>query len=333
MSKKSNPTLIGAFVVGAVALLALGVSLFGGQQLFAPTSNSVAYFPGSVKGLRVGSNVLFRGVRVGFVSDISLLGNVETLDTVVRAELELTPGVWGFIKDGKMLGANAIEMISDEDFEAAGVRARLGIESLVTGQLVIELDLLPETEAVYRALLEKDQDGSEIPTVPSNTQQILENIQNFVAKLDLDKLVDEIQDTVSGINELANSEDLREAIAGINRIANSEQMQELGPNIEETLVAARSAAQDFRALVKNVDGQIGPILAEVKPAVKRLDEALAAAESTLTAVNRQLGGETSLDWDVSTTLREVREAARSLRLFMEYLEQNPEALIRGKNEN
>ena len=34
MSKKSNPAMIGAFVVGAVGLLALGVTLFGGSELF-----------------------------------------------------------------------------------------------------------------------------------------------------------------------------------------------------------------------------------------------------------------------------------------------------------
>ena len=94
MSKKSNPTVIGAFVVGAVVLLAVGVSLFGGAQLFAPKSIVVTYFEGSVKGLRIGSNVLFRGVRVGFVSDIQLMGDAESLEPVVRATLDgPAPGI------------------------------------------------------------------------------------------------------------------------------------------------------------------------------------------------------------------------------------------------
>ena len=33
MSKKSNPTLIGAFVIGALALLTLAALLFGGSEL------------------------------------------------------------------------------------------------------------------------------------------------------------------------------------------------------------------------------------------------------------------------------------------------------------
>jgi paraquat-inducible protein B len=331
MSKKSNPTLIGGFVVGAVALLALGVSIFGGQQLFARTENVVAYFPGSVKGLRVGSNVLFRGVRIGFVSKISLLGNIKTLDTVVRTELEITPGVWQFIEDGSLLPKDAIGMIDEEDFEAAGLRARLGIESLVTGQLVVELDLLPNTEKVYRALLQDDIE-IEVPTIPSNTQQIVENLQNFVAKLDFDQLVEDIQGTLQGLDELANSKELRDALVGLDRFINSPDTQQLSASLQATLTEVRAAAGEFAQLAENIDGQVGPIIAEVKPAIQRLDDALASAQDTLDAVSRQIGGDTSLDWDVSTTLREVREAARSLRIFMDYLEQNPEALLRGKRD-
>ncbi|MGI9330175.1 MAG: MlaD family protein [Gammaproteobacteria bacterium] len=331
MSKRSNPTLIGGFVVGAVALLALGVSVFGGQQLFARTENVVAYFPGSVKGLRVGSNVLFRGVRIGFVSNISLLGNIKTLDTVVRTELEITPGVWQFIEDGSLLPTDAIGMIDEDDFEAAGLRARLGIESVVTGQLVVELDLLPNTEKVYRALLQDDID-LEVPTIPSNTQQIVENLQTFIANLDLDELGKNIQGALQGMDELANSRELRDTFAGLDRLINNPDTQQLSGSLQATLSEVQTAAEDFGQLVENVDGQVGPILAEVKPAVERLGDALASAQDTLESVNRQIGGDTSLDWDLSTTLREVREAARSLRIFMDYLEQNPEALIRGKRE-
>ena len=69
MSKKSNPVMIGGFVVGAVVLLATGVALFGGSELFAKRYNYVAYFEEQTKGLRVGSNVILNGVRIGYVSE------------------------------------------------------------------------------------------------------------------------------------------------------------------------------------------------------------------------------------------------------------------------
>jgi paraquat-inducible protein B len=67
MSKPANKTLIGAFVVGAVALAVAAIVLFGSGRFFKDMDQWVAIFPGSVKGLNVGSPVVFRGVQVGQV--------------------------------------------------------------------------------------------------------------------------------------------------------------------------------------------------------------------------------------------------------------------------
>ena len=57
MAKEANKTLIGAFVVGAVTLIVVGILLFGGGRFFKKTTSLVAYFDGSVKGLGAGSKV------------------------------------------------------------------------------------------------------------------------------------------------------------------------------------------------------------------------------------------------------------------------------------
>ena len=69
---RANPKLIGAFVVGAVALVVIGVLLLGGAKFLTEKRTFVAYFEGSVKGLNVGAPVEFQGVRVGSVTDIQL---------------------------------------------------------------------------------------------------------------------------------------------------------------------------------------------------------------------------------------------------------------------
>jgi len=330
MSKKSNPTLIGAFVVGAVLLLAIGVSLFGGAQLFARKSNAVAYFEGSVKGLRVGSNVLFRGVRIGFVSDIQLMGEVDTLQPMVRTTLELTPGVWRLYRDDQPLSEDAAEMISGERLVDAGLRARLGVESFVTGQLVVELDFLPDTEPVLRALV--NESDSEIPTVPSTVAALVEKFQTFVSRIDFDRLQENLQGILKGLNELANNQDVRDALAGANRFVNSDSTQQLSANLRATLADVSSATQNFAQLATALNAEIGPVATELKSAVKKLDGALTAAQSTLENLDRQIGGDTGLEFQLTTALREVRDAARSLRALTDYLQKNPEALIRGKRE-
>ena len=57
MSQKASPTAIGAFVVGAVALVVVGLLVFGGGRFFTDRTRWVAYFDESVTGLTVGSPV------------------------------------------------------------------------------------------------------------------------------------------------------------------------------------------------------------------------------------------------------------------------------------
>jgi paraquat-inducible protein B len=73
MGKKVNPTVIGLFVVGAIALAVIGVIVFGSGQFFKHTQRFVMYFPGSVNGLSIGAPIKFKGVDIGTVSDIRLV--------------------------------------------------------------------------------------------------------------------------------------------------------------------------------------------------------------------------------------------------------------------
>jgi len=73
MSKKANPTIIGAFVVGAIAIVTILILLLSGNVLFKKEVQAIMYFDGSVTGLNVGAPVKFRGVKVGTVTDIKLI--------------------------------------------------------------------------------------------------------------------------------------------------------------------------------------------------------------------------------------------------------------------
>ena len=57
MKKKANPKVIGAFVVGAAILAAIGIIIFGSGKFFAERHQYVLFFPSSVKGLSVGAPV------------------------------------------------------------------------------------------------------------------------------------------------------------------------------------------------------------------------------------------------------------------------------------
>ena len=56
-SKRASPTLIGVFVLGALAIALAGLAVFGSGKLFRRTAQFVMVFGGSVNGLSVGAPV------------------------------------------------------------------------------------------------------------------------------------------------------------------------------------------------------------------------------------------------------------------------------------
>ena len=182
MSKKANPALIGGFVVGAIALLAIAVMLFGGSEALKSKSIYVTYFDGSVKGLRIGSNVMFRGVRVGYVTDIKLYASLDTLKTEIPVIYQIDPDKFKFTKGSEVVGIDSDEVgdFSVDDWIKVGLRAQLNSESFVTGQLMIELDFKPDTEAVFK---NKTIPYPEIPSITSGITQAIggEEIGGYAA--------------------------------------------------------------------------------------------------------------------------------------------------------
>lgn len=91
MSKAANKTMIGAFVLGAVALAVIAVLIFGSGKFFTTKQYYELYFQGSVQGLDLGSPVMFRGVKIGSVTDVSLQFNPKELTLYIPVTIEIEP--------------------------------------------------------------------------------------------------------------------------------------------------------------------------------------------------------------------------------------------------
>ncbi len=91
MNAKANKTLIGAFIIGALALAVAGIILFSSVGYFSQRPEYVMYFEGSVKGLYEGAPVVFRGVRIGSVKNISLHFDPDDASVRIPVQVQLDP--------------------------------------------------------------------------------------------------------------------------------------------------------------------------------------------------------------------------------------------------
>ncbi len=334
MSRQANPTAIGAFVVGAIILLAAGVALFGGSELFASRNHYEAYFEEQTKGLRVGSNVVLNGVRIGYVSQIALLIDEDEFATLTRVTLEVLPEAYIPVRNGVRTDDNLRDVIThDELIRKAGLRAQLEIESFVTGQLLVSLAFRPDTPVQMSGMRSRHP---EIPTIPSDIQQMLLSIQDWLAELrsdvDVGSLTDRITEALRAFTKLMDSEALHTTLAGLSTLVNDSDTQELSGSLRSALAEVSAAASEAQRLFASADDDLDTLSADLVPVLERLDQTLSTADDMLGTFQQQLSGETEQAYQLHTTLREVEGAAAALREFFDYIERNPEALIKGKSE-
>jgi paraquat-inducible protein B len=331
MSRKASPALIGAFVIAGLALLVAGVLIFGGLEIFRTKQRFVTYFDGSVQGLRVGSDVLFRGARVGYVTGIEVTTDETMLEYRIPVTFEILPGSVKVLTGGTLAGALSGDDSRLEDMIAAGLRTRLDVESFVTGQLVINLDMFPGTKAVFRGI---DPPYPEIPSIPSEIRQAMERIQNFLTavenKVPLEQLVSGLVSAIRGFDELMNSPDLKASIAGINTLVNSRETQQLPAALRSAATELQTATRDARTLIARADADLAPALERAVPVMEQLEATLREGEAVLVLARGQLESNPETAAQLAGALRELERSARAIRVLVDSLERRPEALLRGK---
>ena len=220
-----------------------------------------------------------------------------------------------------------------EELIEAGLRSQLGVESFVTGQLLVELDLRPDTELVFRGINPPYQ---EIPSVPSEISQVLASLQGWFAEfsenVDVGELGRSLQSALAGLEELANSAELRSALSGVDRLVNSEDARSLAGDLRVAIADARAAVGEIRAAVRGLEESYGPLAADLGATLKTLDDTLLAGQDVINAAADQVADDSEIAVELTRTLADVREAARALRIFLDYIERNPESLLRGKQK-
>lgn len=325
MSKQANPVLIGSFVLGAVTLGVLAIVLLSGGQLFRERQQQIMYFEGAVQGLQVGAPVVFLGVKIGTVRQIQLGIEEDSSQFLVPVTIEIV-GSTVQTRSGEPLDLRDTETM--RQLVDRGLRARLRMQSLLTGQLYVDLDFHPDKPAQFFAL---DPALNEIPTIPTAVDELSLKLDEFP----MDKFLDDVA---------AISASLREILA-------AETTAELPQRLSRTL-------GHLESLLAKLDAESTPLLRDLRADLAALHQALAAVTnaadrvaaladpglpllSNLSRASEELAGAAEAVRDLSSAgpptvehlaavLEEISRTARALRMLAETLERQPEALLRGK---
>lgn len=331
--RRASAFVIGAFVVGALAVLAVALVVLPGQNWFKQPQRVVMFFSGSVFGLQKGAPVVFRGVRVGDVTDISVRYESKTDSFAIPVVAELDPdavrGLEGRFSHDDI--GHALPTLIKR-----GLTAQLGTQSLVTGQLYVDLDFRSKPPGVLHG--GDHGDATEIPTSATAFQAL----KNQLESVDLRKILDDLSQIANAARSLVTAPELKQgmkdfaATAGHARRLAAQLDQRAAPltrGAERALASVgragdkvSSAADRLGAGADRASALLDPDGAAVRDLRHALDELGRASASLRQATDTD--GPLLLQTD--RTLRDLSSAARALRQLADSLEAQPEALLRGR---
>ena len=261
MKKEPNKKAIGLFLIIGFALFfwLIGQSVW--HKLVVDNKGVfVMYFNESLQGLSEGAPIVFQGVEVGKVTRIKLVADMKDLKFQVPVYVRLKP--MGSVRDNsfwsKIWGRDDLL----ETLIERGLRARLTTQSFLTGQLMIELVMLPDTPIETK----KEEGGESFPQIPT----VLSKTEEF--SKGLDHL--QIQNTINQFNHITET---------------------LNKQLPILMPALSQSAENLNEVLLKISDN---------------------SDETISNLNK--------------TLQDVSDAAKSLQNLADYLEQHPEALIKGK---
>ena len=255
------------------------------------------YFDDSIRGLKKGSPVEFRGIEVGQVLNIDLTLNHETLEVRTPVLVELHPET--IIPTGEV--SSSIEVVNAW-FER-GLRAQLSSSNLLTGQLFIDLEFHDNVAPYESTTVDRI---TVFPTVPAPFDRLAQSATDLleeVSQLPLKEIADELHLALQSVNAALEPGRSGNAMGNLNKTLKN--LNTLSANLNRTIP------------------QLG----------SRMNQSLTKLERTLDGSNRLLSDESEVLYEFRELLRSMSDAAKSVESLTNYLERNPNSLLYGKPGN
>jgi paraquat-inducible protein B len=324
VSIRANPTAIGLFLIGAVLIVIAGTLVLAGNTWFQSKTTFASYFRESVNGLAVGAPVKFQGATIGKVTKmiIQIDERDKTFQVPVEYEIDVTK-----LRTAQLGGYVDLSLphVLERQIKE-GLRAQLQMESIVTGQLYVELQY--RVDAKPPITESRDTKWPEIPTTPSlmaalgtgagsvvaDVVKVLYKVNEMLAAIDIPQINAAVVASAQSVQRLVDAPELRAAIKEV-------------PGMTAQL--NRTMAR-FDTVAAMAGAAIEPMSVDLRGSAKEMNATLVSLRKAIDETHGLLSTDSGLGFGLVAALANMKEATNALRLLMSSLEQNPDMLLRGK---
>jgi paraquat-inducible protein B len=324
MSRKANPTTIGLFLLGALAIAVFGVVVLASGTWFQSNTTFISYFPESVNGLENGAPVKFQGVPIGRITAINIQIDPRDDSFQVPVEYEIdvprlttSRGTYVNLEDSVVLRQQI----------AKGLRAQLQMESFVTGVLYLELSYRLDS-APPRLVTDTGRVYPQIPSSPS--------LMNAIGG-GAGSILSEMVKILNKVNAMLGEMNVREINLAVVQSAKAVQELVSAPEIRATLRQVPGATAQLNRTLAETERLAARATTAIDPMQTQITGASTEAIATLQALRRTLdethgllSQDTGPGYALTGALKSLQDAAEALKVLIQSLEQTPDMLLRGK---
>ena len=335
MSKTASPTLIGIFTLVGLLLAAGTLMLFGASRFFEKTSRVTLYFDQSANGLLVGSEARFAGVRIGSVVSIRVLVDSKENRKIIPVVVELSE------KDLRHVGSTtggSIDFTTDAGVQAAvtdGLRARMKQQSLLTGQMYIEFDIVPgDPGFIYTP--EHTSHFPAVPTMGTELDAIISGISDGLKKfndLDLATIMKDLRDVLtvtktqlSALNLKAINDNVMDITTDVRALTGNKKLAKAIDTLDTSL-------KSFDELTRKANQGFDPLLKDLAKVLQQATAGLEKIQEASADISNVTNPRAPVLMRLQNVLDEAERASRAIKELANELKRNPNMLLRGKDLN
>jgi paraquat-inducible protein B len=213
----STPAYLGA---GELAPKKHEFTLYQDQETaFEPVREKypvLFYFNGSVRGLKVGAPVEFRGIKIGEVTSLHLQIDASDFSIKIPVMAEVEKGHFEILKEGQFEAINADQVAALKRLVDNGVRAQLKTGSLITGAIFVDFDIYEDAPPASVAI---ENGVIVLPTIPTALDAItsgVTTILNKIAAMPLEQIGKDLGGAVKRSRELLESNQIEDALRSLD---------------------------------------------------------------------------------------------------------------------
>ena len=291
----------------------------------------VTYFPGPIQGLTAGTPVQMKGVNVGHVREVRLHYDSRTATLETPVTIEIDPRLLELDVSASSTKEQLRAMMNDalQKLVQKGMRATLSTSLVLPGAGGVSLDMVAAPGSGHLVMT------SDPPTIPAaaggsgleGALGAVNDVAGRIRNLPIEEIAGHLRSTAQRLDALVHDPALDQSLQRLNKSLGDVEAitattrENAGPIVK----SLRNAATSAESVAKTAKENVGPV-------VESLRNTAASAEAAAKRAQELTGSSTQQNYDLGSLIKELTRAAESVRALASYIEENPDALLKGRGK-